>query len=808
MRGIRPKRVGLIAGLAALVCTGAAYASIVGLPPGAQVNNDPPSIDPTQNAGLVDLTAGSLVAGKPRVPWATFSQMSGSSQQIFVRAFKGGSWQTEGFPESLNEDTTQAAQAPSIDFTGANRTVPWVAWGETSTVPTFSGARQIFASRFASQPAPAQNGGQWVHEGQEVPGTAPSLNINTNRDADVPALIGGAAVAGNNPVPWVTWQEADNGNTVAPAGSPSLNKVATNSTFQIFVSRAVAATGGNCPAGTKPAHGTISVGNFCFQQVGVERVKDPSSAVTDPSLNVDPTRDGIQADIAFTGKNDAVPWVVWYENSDNGIATDGLLNADMVFAARGIPDTTAGVDGGFHWQVVGLGTAGKTSSQDILNTSGANQAGDCATGQASELACSLDADQTLGDASKLTDGNGAENPQVTAGTMVPGKATTPWVAWDESNTNNGLHSVFVARLDPAGDHFDLLNNGQPISHSGLDSTRPDIVFSHNIPYVSWHETNGTTTETFVGHFEGNPANPTFHIDTPAAGIPTTNVVTSDDDATDVRTAMASTCPADPFTLDGAACQGGSIGTPFFAFTNGSPRALFAQAYQPDNVQTGAGSGSLRGQATLTGSVNPAGAPVNVEFDYGPTKNYGHVTPPQLLLGSPTLESQTGFSATIANLAPGTYHFRAVVLSDFGTFNGRDNTVTIPNVSSHPTSPHGRVKARNLRSIKGTATATFGVRRVQVAVVEYAGGARVARAKRPKPSCEQLGRDGKLHKLNVGKHQICTPTTFLTASGTTKWTLKLSRRLPKGNYVAISRATDRHGNVEILSTRDQISFQVI
>ena len=99
--------------------------------------------------------------------------------------------------------------------------------------------------------------------------------------------------------------------------------------------------------------------------------------------------------------------------------------------------------------------------------------------------------------------------------MVAGKNTTPWVAWDESSTNAaGGHSVFVARLDAAGDHFDLLNNGQAISNSGFDSTRPQISFSGNTPYVSWREGNGAQTLTFVGHFEGNPATPVFHIDTP------------------------------------------------------------------------------------------------------------------------------------------------------------------------------------------------------------------------------------------------------------------------------------------------------
>jgi len=666
MRRIPVKRLTLLAIIASLACAAGAYAAITGLPPGVQINNDPPSIDPTQDAGLTDLTAGSL-AGTARVPWAAFSQKNADgSQQIFVRAFKNGAWQTEGFPESLNVDTTQVAQAPSIDFTGANRSVPWVAWAEPNTA---LGAQQIFASRFISQPPPAQNGGQWIHEGQRTLGTIPSLNINTNRTADDPSLFGGAATAGANPVPWVTWQEADNGTTTDPTGSPGAPKNPANSTFQIFVSRAVAATGGACPAGTRPSRGS-SGGNFCFQQVGIDRVQGPSAA-HDPSLNVDPTRDGIQGDIAFTGANDTVPWVVWYENSDNGSVTDGLLDADMVFAARGIPDSSA--DGGFHWQVVGLGTAGKTASQDILNTSGAtNHAGDCAESQAAEQACSLNANPAAG----LTDGNGAENPAIAAGTMTPGTATVPWIAWDESSSNGGLHSVFVARL-VGGDHYVLLNNGQPISHSGLDSTRPDIAFSHNTPYVSWHETNTSTnaTTTFVGHFEGNAANPVFHID--AGPLPTTTPgPNSDDDVTDVRQPVASTCPADPFTQDGAACPGNAVGTPFFAFTNttNGPRALFAQTYQPENVQTAAASGIAFGQATLGGSVDPAGAPVQVRVDFGPTTSYGSSSPVQLL--SPS-ETQTPFSAAVTGLPAGTLHYRAVAISDFGTFAGPDATVTIP-----------------------------------------------------------------------------------------------------------------------------------
>ena len=441
--------------------------------------------------------------------------------------------------------------------------------------------------------------------GNRFTSTAPSLNINTNRDAADPSLIGGTTTVGGNPAPWLTWQEFD-GSQGRELPDPSTTPVCAP---QIFVSHAVPATAtGEHVRSARSRTMARASATSASSRSGSTASTVPASRQLDPSLNIDPSRSGIEGDIAFTGPNDTVPWVVWYENSDsNGghPSTLGLFDADMVFAARAIADASG--DGGFHWQVVGLGTAGKTATQDILNTSG-DQRTSATAGRAArnEQACSLDVASATG----LSAGTGGENPTVTAGTMVAGKATTPWIAWDESTANGGLHSVFVARLDAAGDHFDLLNNGQPISHSGLDSTRPDIVFSHNTPYVSWHEkaADGTTT-TFVGHFEGNPANPVFHID--ASGIPTTTPLTSDDDVTDVRQPVASTCPADPFTHDGAACNGNAVGTPFFAFTNttNGPRALFAQAYQPENVKTAPASGVAVGTATLGGSVNPAGAPV-------------------------------------------------------------------------------------------------------------------------------------------------------------------------------------------------------
>jgi hypothetical protein len=132
---------------AALVAAGTAGA-VIGLPSdGSQVNNDPAAgIDPNQNAGVSDVVGGSLVAGGPRVPWATFEQKAGDAQRIFVRAFKNGQWVTQG--PSLNIDQNVEAEGPSIDFAGAGRTVPWDAWYEPNAA--LGGEKQIFASRFVA----------------------------------------------------------------------------------------------------------------------------------------------------------------------------------------------------------------------------------------------------------------------------------------------------------------------------------------------------------------------------------------------------------------------------------------------------------------------------------------------------------------------------------------------------------------------------------------------------------------------------------------------------------------------------------
>jgi hypothetical protein len=147
----------------------------------------------------------------------------------------------------------------------------------------------------------------------------------------------------------------------------------------------------------------------------------------------------------------------------------------MVFAANGVAPSvstppTGTVDGGFNWVSVGSG------GQGVLDASA--HSGVCGQSLAHEAACSLN---------QNPDAN-AEDPRVAAGTMNPANPTVPWVAWAE--TVAGHQQVFGPRLVGAGAaaRFQLANGGAPISDG--DSTRPDITFSGNTPYVSCREDIG------------------------------------------------------------------------------------------------------------------------------------------------------------------------------------------------------------------------------------------------------------------------------------------------------------------------------
>jgi hypothetical protein len=529
------RRATLAGAAAALFAAGTAGA-VVGLPSdGSQVNNDPAAgIDPNQNAGVSDVVGGSLLAGGPRVPWATFEQRAGSAQRIFVRAFKNGQWVTQG--PSLNIDQNVEAEAPSIDFAGAGRTVPWDAWYEPNAA--LGGEKQIFASRFVA----AAN--TWQPEGQDRGAGVPSLNIHTDKEAENPSVAGGAAVAGADPVPWVAWEEED-GN-VNNSGNHD----------QIFVSKGVKQATAKAPCtGFKPSD-AASVSNFCWQQVGLDRLAEAggSSPTGDPTLNVDPSRNGVEPDIAFTGANDTVAWTVWYEKDPSNI---GLRNNEQVFAAKIVKDPTA--DGGFNWRVVG------NAGQGTLDTTGANGFGSCAASVSAEDACSLNKVGT----------SDAEDPRVAAGTLRPGTPTVPWVAFSEDV--GGHHAIFVSRL-VNGDHFELFNAGNPVSGPTEDAGTPDITFFGNTPYVSWTSGTGTDKLGFVGHFNVFGR---FISDTPG-GIrltqPNGHLAHTPAALIDARVALSSNCTADPFTADGRGCVPAQVNAPFDTYTTaGAPQRLFSQA---------------------------------------------------------------------------------------------------------------------------------------------------------------------------------------------------------------------------------------
>jgi hypothetical protein len=670
--------VAVIGAVGALASAGPAFA-FQPLPPGGQVNADPAAgINPALSvSGLeptnADVVGGALTAGKVAVPWAIFRQQEASpaKDQVFSRSFAQGAWTTRGsgtvggsssaapsFPGSLNFDQTQDGEAPAIDFAGAGRTVPWATWYE-KTVGTGFANNNVFASRFDN--TGDANQGKWIFAGQNRgtggtnPVLVPSLNIHTNQSAENPSVAGGSAVDPTKPGPWVTWQETLQQAT--PTSGPD----------QIFVERSEGPGLTNCdtvtPAGVIVGTDVPAIGGFCWQQTGIPRV-GPTAA--DPSLNVDPTRNGIEPDIAFTGANDAVPWVVWYET---GPSTTGLHPNELVFAAKAISDGVA-ANGGFHWVAVG------SHLSETLDTTDT-----CAASAANEGACSLNNDPNAD----------AEDPRVAAGTMNPANPTVPWVAWDE--TIAGHKQVFVSRL-VGGTQFQLANGGAPISTGTGDSTRPDITFSGNTPYVTWREdVGGGVQRAFVGHFV-NAASPTFVLDESDVSLTPTPQA-------DVREPISSSCTANPFNADGAACQGGAIGTPFFLFTNGtSPLSLFADAYQPATPVTGAATAVSGSAATVSGSVNPEGAAVSAFFQFGTSTAYGQSTAAQRL--GPDNSSDT-FTAALSALPAGVpIHYRAVAVTDFGTLVGGDRTITIA-APPKPTPKPGSASVGRVTVKKTTAT---------------------------------------------------------------------------------------------------------
>ena len=219
MRIKRQGRLAAVATVATLVLAGTAAAALVGLPAdGSQVNNDPANgIDPNQDAGVSDVQGGTVVAGNLQVPWAAFEQKTRLVAADLRARLQGRSVGDAGVP-GLAQPRPDGRGRGSVDRLRRRRSHG--ALGGVVRAQRDSRQQEARSSRAASPP-PRMSGclrARNARRGHSLP----SLNINTDRDAENPAVTGGAAVAGNDPVPWVAWQELDG---AAPARTRSSSHV-------------------------------------------------------------------------------------------------------------------------------------------------------------------------------------------------------------------------------------------------------------------------------------------------------------------------------------------------------------------------------------------------------------------------------------------------------------------------------------------------------------------------------------------------------------------------------------------------------
>lgn len=90
----------------------------------------------------------------------------------------------------------------------------------------------------------------------------------------------------------------------------------------------------------------------------------------------------------------------------------------------------------------------------------------------------------------------------------------------------------------------------------------------------------------------------------------------------------------------------------------------------------------------------------------------------------------------------------------------------------------KIKASKLKGFGGTATDDGAVAKVEVGLLQVKG-----------KKCKQLTSTS----AKFAKSKSCSaPTKFLKAKGTSSWSLKLRKKLPKGRYVVFAKATDDKG----------------
>ena len=493
-RRFRRSRIAVAGTVVALATAGSAFA-LQGLPPGAQVNNDPAAgINPAlsvsgEDPANADVVGGALTAGKPAVPWAVFRQQDGERRTTrssrarlpAARGRRAASGRSAGaraprptFPGSLNFDQGQDGEAPAIDFAGAGRTVPWATWYENTT-GTGVQRNNIFASRFDN--TGDANQGKWIFAGQgrgnggggTVP--VPSLNIHTDQDAENPSVAGGSR---RRP------------DQARPVGHLAGDVHAGFDKDQIFVRSRSGPGMANCdgvtPAGVADGTGHVpAVGGFCFQQTGIQRVgtgdarSQPERRPARATASSPTSRSPAPNDTRAVGR----------------LVRDGARDAGLQCRQRAwCSPPRASATAPACQRRLPLGRRSATAARAI-STPRHQRLRHVRRIARREQACSLNIDPTAD----------AEDPRVASGTMNPANPTVPWVAWDEDAGTH--HQVFVSRLVGTGTaaRFVPVNDGKPISTGEQRVHPPDITFSGNTPVrdVARRRRGGATT-AFAGHF--------------------------------------------------------------------------------------------------------------------------------------------------------------------------------------------------------------------------------------------------------------------------------------------------------------------
>ena len=230
-------------------------------------------------------------------PYVTWQESPASPYiyQIYVRHWNGATWVQDG--GSLNVNTAQHAQVPSIAFNGVT---PYVTWQEVSS-PTIN---QIYVKHW--------NGAAWIQDGG-------SLNADVSKDAISPDIVF------NGTTPYVTWHEMNgagiyqvyvkhwNGvSWVQDGGSLNVDLTKSAGASKIVFN------------GTIPYVSWIEFNASGVSQIYVKHWNGVSWVQDGGSLNIDPAQNAgqtIASGVLPPGIsiNGTIPYVTWFEVNASGV---------------------------------------------------------------------------------------------------------------------------------------------------------------------------------------------------------------------------------------------------------------------------------------------------------------------------------------------------------------------------------------------------------------------------------------------------------------------------------------------------------